>query len=577
MDLSSRIKEYGTDLLSAICRGTVIPFVGAGFSRCASDEYSLFPELADKLNAHLPDPHRVAADVARSNPLRVMDRVAERQGLDSLHDQICDSFLPSKDVPGPVHKQLMAFKWPRVYTTNYDQLLENASGPDYIGVTTDEQYYYWKLRWRTMILKLCGDRDLRPTMRATTSRLQPVSLETDCKGLYEDLIWHLDGGSFLFLGYSLSDVFLHFALQLAKVRAATRGQKVVHQAGFIAVFEEPDETLSSLMHEHNLHVVRLDRISSNKSKAVATFLRDAYRYCSTNFDDLRWKRVANRPSAEERRRRHETSVKNANRLLTITTGGARAKAVLEDQILPMCHEEGWESTIIDLGVPEAKDMSLEDLGLGGELLRSSECAVFLIDRRVREIEEAVARVLSERCRAVVLYDDPGHLGFYTEQLRRKCFDEPDLGRYVSGHVFIGTIQDRFSRCESYLSEEAWDVVITQAWIAGELAIRRAYKEARQPDEGRPGQEPAVLRLIRRLVIPSGLGTVSELAMRALETSWKTRCAVVHHGVIPTQQEAELALSVTRKIASLVTEGDKALAAYLRPELTTGPRGGDTGG
>lgn len=575
MDFSSRIKEYGTDLLSAICRGTVIPFVGVGFSRCASDEYSLFPELAENLNAHLPDSHRVAADVVRSNPLRVMDRAAERHDLDSLHDQICDSFLPPKDVPGPVHKQLMAFKWYRIYTTNYDQLLENAGGPDYIGVTTDEQYYYWKLRWRTMILKLCGDRDLRPTMRATTSRLQPANLEKDCKGLYEDLIWHLDGGIFLFLGYSLSDVFLHFALQLAKVRAATRGQPV-HQAGFIVVFEEPDETLSGLMQEHNLHVVRLDRINSNKRKAVATFLRDAYRYCSTNFEDLRWKRVANQPSAEERRRRHETSMRNANRLPIITTGGARAKAVLEDYILPICQEEGWESIIIDLGVPEAQDTSLEDLGLSGELLRYSECAVFLVDRHAREIEEAVTRVLSERCRAVVLYDDPGHLGFYTEQLRRKCFDEPDLGRYVSGQVFIGAIQDRFSRCESYLSEGAWDVVVTQAWVAGELAIRRAYKEARQPDEGRPG-ETAVLRLIRRLVVPPGLGTVSELAMGAIEASWKTRCAVVHHGRIPTQQEAELALSVTQKIASLVTEGDKALAAYLRPELTTGPRVGDTGG
>ncbi len=576
MELSQRLKEYGPELLDAICHGTVIPFLGAGFSKCASDRYPLFFELADKLNAELPDSHRLTREIARSNPLRVTDRVADKDGPDSLHDQICDRILPSQDKPGLVHERLMAFRWVRIYTTNYDQLLGRAGGGDYIEVATDDQYYYWKLRWRTMILKLCGDRDLRPTMRATTPRLQPASLEAECRGLYEDLIWHLDGGSFLFLGYSLGDVFLHFALQLAKVRAAARGQQA-RRASFIVLFEEPDDDLTDLMREHNLHVVRLDRISSNKTKAVSTFLLDSYRYCSETCPDLRWKRAPDQPSADERKSHHEASVRNANRLPVITTGGDRAKAVLQDQILPLCRAEGWETTVIDFGGADEDDPAAEGLSLDIELLRDSECAVFLIDSRRRGIEEVVARVLGERCRAVVLYSDQAHLGFYTDLLRRRSFDDADLGRYLSDQIFMGTIQDRFSRCDGFIDEEAWDVVVTQSWIAAELAVRRAYVEARQPEDGKAGQDPAVLRLIRRLVSQRGLDPVSELAMGAVEASWRTRCAVVHNGHVPTREEALLALSVTRRVASLVREGEGVLAAYLRPELTNAPRRGDTEG
>lgn len=109
-------------LLDHVIDGRAILFVGAGFSLGAVN----LRGVSFKTGAQLAGHFSLQVDLPPGTPLDdAAEEFANRKSVSALIKELELEFT-SKSI-APAHQSLMQFPWKRIYTTNYDNVLETAA------------------------------------------------------------------------------------------------------------------------------------------------------------------------------------------------------------------------------------------------------------------------------------------------------------------------------------------------------------------------------------------------------------------------------------------------------------------
>jgi len=570
-------------LVDGICSGTVYPFVGAGFSKNAANgrNYPSTVDLARKLVARLPADK--CSQLQQSGTSGFLDVAAEYErtnSLTDLHYEIRD-ILPDVDEPGDCHRLFMTFPWRRIYTTNYDSLLEKADEGRSISVAYDDKLVAVRGTARKPVIKLCGDFQHMPQMRATRERLQLTSLENDCPVICEDLLWHLGEVSFVFIGYSMNDDFLKFGREL--VRRQARKKEIDFPTSFLLGVnlkaEERDRFKDS---ELTVIDLRQHGFGSDTTSALKRFFEFTLDYCRewegrhSPYQQrpqpimsrvLRGKWLASyklEPTQLEETIYPWSDAKNVP-IIVASTEGQRSQESLQRCVRPVLEEAGYKELLISVGdtltTPFGTDKWQSAIN---RVLSQSFCAIFVFDQLSEPLEELVERAISRRCRAIILCNDEADLGFITADLRHRPFSHDALPEYVAEELFNANVEQRLSRATELFKAGHPDMCVLQAWMVCEIAHSHARKKLGEsmPEEGLSSlQKPA--RLVGFL---RGHGYVVEEELEAsIESTRLVRNKAAHDGYEPCKDEAEAALAMAKKLVRLLHRED--LPGFLR-ELTT---------
>jgi len=569
-------------LVDGICSGTVYPFVGAGFSKNATNgkTYPSTNELAEKLAARLPESK--SSHSQQNATLSFLDVTRDYKSatcLDDLHYEIC-SVLPNIDEPGDCHRLLMSFPWRRIYTTNYDSLLEKADEGRSIPVAYDEKLIEVRGTSRKPVIKLCGDCQHMPRMRATRERLQLTSLENDCPFICDDLLWHLGEVSFLFIGYSMNDDFLKFGRELVSRQAQKK--KIDFPASFLLGWNLKTEE-SDRFKDLGLTVVDLRKygFGPNPTRAFKQFFEFTLDYCrewegryspyqqrAQPIISKMFRGKWQAPSQPEPTQLEETvspwSDTEKLPIIVASTEGQRSQETLQRCVLPVLEEARYQELQISVGATVTTPLGAEWQSAINRVLSKSFCAIFVFDQPSEPLEELVEQAISRRCRAIILCNDEADLGFITGDLRHRAFSYEALPEYIAEELFNANVEQRLSRSAELLKAGHLAVSVFQAWTVCELAHAHARKKfgGSMPKEGLGSlQKPAeFVGFLRKH------GYVVEKELEASIGSTRlVRNKAAHEGYDPSKDEAEAALAMTKKLVRLLHRED--LPGFLR-ELTT---------
>jgi hypothetical protein len=192
-------------LREEINRGKVALFVGAGVSREAGlpSGWELAEILAQEID-YIPQPGDTLGTIAEYYDRELPGRLIER-----LVPWLCEGKLP-----GPSHKLIPHFNWSTIYTTNYDELLEQ--GYEVAKKSFEKVLYNQQLQDlptnTTPIIKLHGCLS-RAHRRSTEVPIVITDKNYEDYGPRREALINklkqflFEGNTLLFLGYSLKDPF----------------------------------------------------------------------------------------------------------------------------------------------------------------------------------------------------------------------------------------------------------------------------------------------------------------------------------------------------------------------------------
>jgi hypothetical protein len=533
-------------LLDKICRGAVIPFIGAGFSKNVGDHYRTFEELAEKLAEELKPTELGPKVDPKESPLTITNAFAEARGLPALHDTICDIWLPRKDNPEACHELFTSLPWRRCYTTNYDLLLERAGEERlYVTVATDQEYSQYKYTSHVMVFKLCGDKNHRTMMRATKSRLKPEVLEEELHEIYEDLTAHLSRVSFLYLGYSLRDEFLKFALNWARVQAAKEGRDLnTLPESYIVVFKAPSEEEKEFLKANNLVSIVLSK--DKKTAVVEEFLKEIGTTYVTRArkDNLDRTQLLHDLEGEKDRVPEYESIQQAAKTVPVFhVGGTKAEDTVQKVVLPILNYFHIHPEIYKFNGQDDVEEKSNRIDI---LLSKTFCAIFVFDCASEAMEVLAQRALHNRCRLIVLCEDDSHLGFYTSGLRSQTFRHSNLRGYVEEQLNFALVETLFARGSELLGMGDTAMTVAYAWIACEFVIRREFGiEFREDKSKQLFISKLISQLIkRRREISDKIPPDDD----DIDCSRQIRNKVQHGKYKPTHEEAQHTLKTTRQLA-----------------------------
>lgn len=191
--------------MEEINRGRVALFVGAGVSREAGlpSGWELAEMLAHEID-YIPQPGDTLGTIAE-----YYDRELPGQLIGRL-----TQWLYEEKLPGPSHQLIPCFDWNTVYTTNYDDLLEQGYGS--AGKLFEKVLYNQQLHdlptKATPIIKLHGCLS-RAHRRSSEAPIVITDKHYEDYGPRREALINklkqflLEGNTLLFLGYSLKDPF----------------------------------------------------------------------------------------------------------------------------------------------------------------------------------------------------------------------------------------------------------------------------------------------------------------------------------------------------------------------------------
>jgi hypothetical protein len=457
-------------LIDGMCTGVLYPFVGAGFSKNATNGnyYPDSEKLTEKLVAGLPG--NALHDLRQNPSMSFLNATAAYESefdLDLLHGEIC-SILPRIDRPGDCHHLLMSFPWRRIYTTNYDLLLEKSDEERSIGVAYDEKLDDNRGKAKKLVIKLCGDCEHTSRMRATRERLKLSCIEDECPRICEDLLWHIGEAPFLFIGYSMNDHFLQFGRDLVSRQAE---KKSIHvPTSFLLNWNLTPED-SSRFKELGLAVIDLKGYGFGRDRrsAFMLFFQEVLDYCSqwdrrySPFQQPAQARILDKlrprkqPPPQPEPTELEKSVypwSDAEELpiIVASTEGRESQQILEQYVRPVLLEGGYRELLLREGEEITTPLGDKWGNAINRVLSKSFCALFIFDRSSEELERIVERAISRRCRAIILCDDESHLGFITADLRHRNFSYSSLREYIAEELFNANVEQRLSRSAELFSE-----------------------------------------------------------------------------------------------------------------------------
>lgn len=504
----------------------------------APGDYLDFAGLAARLAEDLAEP------LHTSNPLAITQAYASERGLEQLYDAICD-LLPETEQPGECHELLMSFDWDRVFTTNYDLLLENtAASPVSVAATNleyRERYYRSRL-----VVKLCGDRNHKALMRATEARLDPRSLRKECFFLYDDLLHFLKRSPFLFIGYSLSDPFMRYVRSLVDVLYAEGDDSDLLEppVSFMITFDLSPDQVRAIKQQQQLVAVNLDTTGSSKEEAVREFLQSCLRRGRSLQTRSAGKLGEGIGTAAEYER-----LSHSDQVPVFTTGSDQARRIVTEVVQPELEELGKHAVAIH--VPDQ-----DEYPLGADtqdLLASALCAIVVYDRPCVALDSLVEVVFNLKCRPIILCSAEAHLGGRASQHHHARFGTEGVGAFVTAHVSLATTETRLRRAGAFAHQGDYDTCVSHAWRAVEEFLREAARAVLPADlqrrKPRKGSTKSYVKALKRAGIldasdVKSIARLEDLRNRTMHPSMG--------GYLPDEPIADEALQIAREIARKLT-------------------------
>jgi WD40 repeat protein len=193
-----------TELVEQFARGNGVVFVGAGLSQGAGlpGWSDLIRELAAELDGCPPD----------ADPREIAQYYDNEHGRNRLVQRLRDRLDTLRITPTPVHEALVGLPVSAFFTTNYDDLLEQAlraAKRSFTPVVGNADTSFWSAD-RLQLVKLHGDLGQPESIVITTGDYEQFALTR--KSLADILKVTLQTRTVLFLGYSAADPDLRLIL-----------------------------------------------------------------------------------------------------------------------------------------------------------------------------------------------------------------------------------------------------------------------------------------------------------------------------------------------------------------------------
>jgi hypothetical protein len=198
------IQEIPSILLRELKEGTIIPVIGAGFSRNAqSSSPDRIPPTWKKLGKLFGD--ELQDYDYKDDPLESISLYCDRNGKGYLYERLHEYLCIDHISPGPAHRKFTELPFELIITTNFDCLLEDAfrnGKKPYAKIYSSKDYSVYRSK-RRKILKIHGDVENFDSIVVTKKQYELVSMDNS---LYKYILKTLIvDKTLLFIGYSLSD------------------------------------------------------------------------------------------------------------------------------------------------------------------------------------------------------------------------------------------------------------------------------------------------------------------------------------------------------------------------------------
>lgn len=522
--------EHLLELLEGIRSRAVIPMMGLRFASTASAAFPDLCGLRSKLREGLS---------GEDSPdlLAVADLYASRSKLDELHNIICDQF-PRNVEPGRCHTLLMSFNWDRVFTTAFDTLLEEAGSPRCLAATTDEEFESIESMsgTRTPILKLCGDIEHKPLLRATSGRLNPPSLRAECYSIYADLVEHLRSRPFLYLGYELEDPYLEYILSLLE-RAFPKRTLPPKPHFFVTLgFSSEEKQQFQNRYQDRLIPINLSTVDRTDEEAVFEFLEVAARYR----DEPMESRHALLPGLFEKERWADAEEK-AWRVPVIMSSGAEAQWVMEKYVKPVLMKIERNYSIFMVEDEASGEQS------GRERIKLYEralCGIFVFGRESRALDTLVEKARHFGGRAIIVCVHEHDLGDYCKSLNHRRTDHEDVALYLENELTNVAREARLELAERYLRTGHYSSCVIHSWIAVEQSFRYVAPRICSPDQVKYLRNKPLKSYIKEF---RREGYLQNVEMSDFDRLRNLRNETEHEAFFPTHSDAEATLNFAKDL------------------------------
>jgi len=262
-------------LLDSYKQGTLIPFIGAGFSAAGG-----YPSTGEIIDSLLQRFHIQASEIHLDNNTSLPSiaeylKILNSGDISPIVAEIAGHFTRSTDDAHALAPQrlLASLSCPVVYTTNYDALIERAfayARKPYTVIVNTEDIINSAVQKCTHIVKYHGDFEQPSSMVLTESDyFTRLEYETpmDIK-----LRSNILGKSILFMGYSFSDFNIRYLwFKMRKMMQGVREQNI--PKSFILLTEGNKMMATLLEHRGIIPLYLSDYPGASSSERLCSFLQ----------------------------------------------------------------------------------------------------------------------------------------------------------------------------------------------------------------------------------------------------------------------------------------------------------------
>jgi nucleoside phosphorylase len=259
LDIPSELKDQ-------FHHGSVILFIGIGLSVGAGlpNWTNLIRPLAQSVSYELPSEDKF---ITVDHLLAATQRYENQRGRHSLIQYMLENLDTTNIQPTPVHQIITSLQTRAVFTTNYDDLIEQAlrkAGHRFNIIVSETELAFWRGD-RVQVVKLCGD--LRRLTSIVLTKYDFNTYFATRPRVAERLRTSLENNTVLFLGYSLQDPFFNqiwdnIGLDFGSYRQ--KGYAIMFNAHMLEVDD---------LQQRGIHVINLETQGRDSTQVLADWLR----------------------------------------------------------------------------------------------------------------------------------------------------------------------------------------------------------------------------------------------------------------------------------------------------------------
>jgi len=265
------------ELVEQFAYGNGVVFAGAGLSIGAGlfGWADLIRPLAQAVDARWPANE---TDLTTEHLLSATQHYENQYGRNALIQHLRDTLDTTGIQPTPVHRLIASLRVRVIFTTNYDEFIEQAlreADQRHNVIINELDLAYWSEE-RVQVVKLCGDLQ-RPESIVLTKRDFNTYFAAHPR-LVERLRTTLEIKTALFLGYSLRDPFFN---QIWDNIGLSFGRH--RRMGYTVMFDVTPLEADDLR-QRSVRVINLETQGRNHTRLLVDWLQSLTRLCNTISD-----------------------------------------------------------------------------------------------------------------------------------------------------------------------------------------------------------------------------------------------------------------------------------------------------